>query len=600
MSAIDAPTATAPTECVARRWNDAAAVAFILLSVSLIYGARLNLLPLVGEETRWATGAREMLDSGDWIVPRQQGQVFPERPPMTMWGMAVVGSLRGSVDPIAVRLPSVIAVVLTSLLIYMYARVLLSQTAAIGAALIYATFGQVLQIGRLGESEAAFALFVSASLLVWHLGYVRGWPRLAVWSSGFAFAALAALVKGPQAPVYFVAITTVYLIVQRDWRYLFCWQSVAGAGVFVAIIATWQLPFYRATDWSSVIATWAGLAGDRIRLSGVLSHAISYPVETFVCLLPWSPLLFVLVRRGTRDLLADKQPIVTYLLVAIIVAYPTVWLAAGARGRYFMPLYPLVAVLIGFLIERCSTAKLGTSQRRAWNLFLVLWAIAIGAGGLVLGIAGLLPGDLAKSLHQPRSFCLMFAAIAASAAYILSVAFRRPTRFAPLSAVLATVTIAGFGVGGILMNVNESRWNDPTSEVEYVRSRIPADTTLFSLTEIEHRFAYYYHTPVVELPWPQSVSDMPADVEYFCFMRHGKDTADSRMAGRGRIIYYTSGRLPFAWEELAEVCVDRQPDAKFPAYVVLGRVLRPLRAELSDATKPRGTTARKPSLSQRK
>ena len=121
-----------------------------------------------------------MLATGDWVVPRQQGQVFPERPPMTMWLMAVGGQLRGDVDAIAIRLPSVIAVVLTSLLIYGYTRAFASTATALTAALVYATCGQVLQIGRRGESEAAFALFVSASLLLWHLGYIA-WLAAARW-----------------------------------------------------------------------------------------------------------------------------------------------------------------------------------------------------------------------------------------------------------------------------------------------------------------------------------------------------------------------------------------------------------------------------------
>ena len=58
--------------------------------------------------------------------------------------------------------------------------------AAFVAALAYASMGQVLQIGRMGESEALFTLLVSASLLLWHLGYMRGWPPLATWSIGFA------------------------------------------------------------------------------------------------------------------------------------------------------------------------------------------------------------------------------------------------------------------------------------------------------------------------------------------------------------------------------------------------------------------------------
>ena len=96
------------------------------------------------------------------------------------------------------------------------------------------------------------------------MGYVRGWRALAVWGIGFTFAALAALVKGPQAPVYFVAITSAYLAMKRDWRYLLNWEFAFGVTVFALIVSAWQIPFYLATDWETVIATWSGLAGDRI------------------------------------------------------------------------------------------------------------------------------------------------------------------------------------------------------------------------------------------------------------------------------------------------------------------------------------------------
>ena len=136
------------------QWIGIAAVALLIATVSTIYGVRLSRLPIVGEESRWGTAAREMLASGDWIVTRQQGHVFSERPPMTVWAIAAVGWLCGEVDPIAVRLPSVIAVVLTTLLIYGYARMCLSQFAAWTGALVYASMAQVVQIGRMGESEA--------------------------------------------------------------------------------------------------------------------------------------------------------------------------------------------------------------------------------------------------------------------------------------------------------------------------------------------------------------------------------------------------------------------------------------------------------------
>ena len=589
-----AKTASVPSNRSACRRIDLLAVAFIALSVAAIYGSRLNVQPLVGEETRWATGAREMLATGDWIVPRQQGRVFPERPPMTMWAIAVAGWLRGDVDPLAIRLPSVIAVVLTTLLIYGYTRATSSAVAATVAALVYATMGQVLQIGRQGESEALFALLVGASLLIWHLGYLRGWLPIATWTVGFTFAALAALVKGPQAPVYFVAVTGVYLAVQRDRRYLFCWQFSAGAIVFTLIVAAWQIPFYLATNWATVIATWSGLAGDRIRLSGMFAHAFTYPVETFACLLPWSPILVALAKRETRTLLVDQRPVTTFLFTALAVAYPTVWLAAGARGRYFMPLYPLVAVLIGLVIERCAFAAIGSYPRRAWHQFLTLWATFIGTSGLLIAGASLFMNEPAERFYQPRWFGIGLAVLAAAAVLLIWESYRRTSQLRPVIAVVVIATIAGTVVAGFMVNVNTARWNDPAAEIAKMKSHLPHGTNLASLSPIEHRFAYYYGDPITEVDWPISVTDIPPALKYFCFMRQPGDTATSRAAGRGRSWYTTPGTLPFEWEEIASVCVERQVyKGEPPRKVVLGRIIRPLRLATSDVTVSQSTTIKK-------
>ena len=70
------------------------------------YLPRLDYLTIRGEETRRARVAYEMLESGDWIVPRQQGEVYLSRPPLGNWLIALVGIIRGQIDLVAVRLPS--------------------------------------------------------------------------------------------------------------------------------------------------------------------------------------------------------------------------------------------------------------------------------------------------------------------------------------------------------------------------------------------------------------------------------------------------------------------------------------------------------------
>jgi 4-amino-4-deoxy-L-arabinose transferase-like glycosyltransferase len=582
------------TVAIARtRWVDVAAAALLVVIVSTIYGARLSRLPIVGEESRWGTAAREMLASGDWIVPRQQGHVFAERPPLTIWAIAVTGYLRGAVDPIAVRLPSVIAIVLTTLLIYLYGRANLSRFAAWAATLVYATMAQVLQIGRMGESEAVFTLLVAASLLLWHLAYAKRWPPLATWSLGFGFSALAALVKGPQAPIYFVAITTVYLLLRRDWRYLVSWQTAVGLVVSVAIVAAWQIPFYLAAGWQATVSMWMGLTQDRVRFAGLAQHVITFPLETFACLLPWSPILVALANRKTRALIGEHADIVKFLLTSFAVAYPTVWIAAGARGRYFMPLYPCAAVLIGMVIDRCTLAVLGSYPRRAWHQFLSLCGMLIIASGLAIGCIGALPGQSSQILWQPRWFGLAYGLLALLAGCVLWACYRAGSQAKRYVAAAVVASFMSLAFVGLWINVDVAHWNDISTAVESLRDQLPPGSQLVSFSPIEHRFAFYYPQPIAELDWPLTTSDVPPDVDYFCFMRNPGDTATSRASGRGRSVTTTPGTLPFAWEEVTSLCSERVVSGESPRSVVLGRIVRPLRAEVTDVTIPHATATQR-------
>ncbi len=172
-SASDRP---APIYTAPAGWWRERELWLLLAVVSVIYLSRLTALPICGEESRWANGALEMIATGDWIVPRQQGEVFPERPPLGSWTMAVAALVGGRMDAVAVRLPSVLAVLATATLIYGYGRRFMSRLGALGAAAAYASFGQVLQLGQLGESESLFTFLLAGALLVWHWGYAAQWP----------------------------------------------------------------------------------------------------------------------------------------------------------------------------------------------------------------------------------------------------------------------------------------------------------------------------------------------------------------------------------------------------------------------------------------
>lgn len=579
----------------AKVWREPAFYVLALL-VAAIYFSRIATLPIVGEEARWARGATQMLETGDWIVPRQQGKAFVDRPPMTSWSIAVAAMAWGDLDRVAIRLPSALAILLTSLLIYAYARSFLSSTGALVGGLAYATFGQVLQLARHGETDPLFTLCLGGALLIWHMGYLRGWSKTGTWTASYALAALASLCKGPQGPVYFVAVIVIYLAIRRDWRWLFDWRHAVGVGVFAAIIASWQVPYYLMTDWSAVRDTWFGLAKDRFLAPGLVQHLLTYPFEVLVCLLPWSPLLLMFISRKFRDSLGDLKAPAIFLATALVVTFPSVWFAAIARGRYFMPLYPCLAVLIAIVVHRCATLAADAAPHRLLKGFLLLGSLtSIGLGTAAIVLL-LLPQDVGLFSSVPPLMWIGLAALGFTTASIQVWAARDSGLTRTAVASVAFAGLVGFVYTGPAINVYRAKWHDLGPDVAELRGLVPDPDALISLGPINAGFAYHYRTFVPELPWPTRAEDLPDEVEYFFVMQYAWDTPETHSIGRGRSWESVPGRLPFDWEEVASLPMGRSLKANPEQTLVLARIRRTesvaSRPVMQDGDKPETTKLR--------
>jgi hypothetical protein len=241
-------------------------------------------------------------------------------------------------------------------------------------------------------------------------------------------------------------------------------------------------------------------------------------------------------------------------------------------------------VLISMIIERCATAVRGSHSQRAWRQFGSGWSIFIGASAIIVAGAALFQHSDPRRFYQPIWFALTYAIVAGASVGVLWTACRNSTIQQPVIAVLAICIVAGLAAAGLMINVNAGRWLDPTTDIANLKKQLPANADLVSLSPIEHRFAYYYGDAIAELDWPRALTDLPAGVDYFCFMRQPGDTAAARASGRGRTLYKTPGTLPFSWQEVATVCVERAVYDDNPRVVVIGRVERPLRAMTSDVT----------------
>jgi 4-amino-4-deoxy-L-arabinose transferase-like glycosyltransferase len=527
---------------------------------SAIYFSRIADLPIRGEETRRAMVAWEIVQTGDWIVPRQQGAPFLSRPPVGSWPIAWLTAATGDLSLVAVRLPSVLATVLTTLLVYTYSRQFLSRLGALSSGLAYSTFAQVLQLGRVAETEALFTLLVSAALLSWHHGYSRRWPAWRMWCVTYALAAVAALVKSMQAPVYLCGAVGMYLVWRRDWRTLVSRAHLAGIAAFFAILAAWQVPFYQRLGWDAVRQVWSSDVG--LRLADVsptiiVRHLATYPWQVLACLLPWSLLLPAYAWTQFRRAIGAAAPMVEFLTIAWLVALPTCWLVPNAKPRYLMPLYPLAAPLVGLVVERVfeSRAATGSMVRLGWQIF-----VSAAMGTMLLGGAAVVAASWAAhkalaDLAQPRWFALVYMAAALVAIAML---FRFRSNWSPRAGAATALILAAFmGLTASGVAVNSLKSADPQAgiEVALLKERLPKDTHLVSFGQIETMFTYHWREPVqlVAARLPRSTDELPPGCDYFCF----NGVAEKRPA------------LPFPWREDAVISCDRRANEAGPDHAVI-------------------------------
>lgn len=537
------------------QWSAEKEFWLVVTSLFVVMTVRLSDVPLRGEEPRRAEVVVEMRYFGDWVVPRQYGDPFLSRPPLHSWMLAGSESLFHSQDRWALRLPSVIAVLLTSILLYGYGRQFLGRIGATTAALAYPTCGEVLVQSQLAETEPAFVLFLAGSLLLWHWGYIGKWRPAAMWSAAYAFSALAGLCKGGLQPqVYLLGTIGVYLLWKRNLRALLSWGHLVGLMVGVAIAAAWAVPCADKVGWMTTKKIWMSDTMTRFGdwpLDEFLVHLVKLPAEVFGSLLPWGLLGGAFLIPAFRRTVFAGPDCIKFCGVAFLVAAPTIWLPPGAQTRYLVPLYPCLAVLYGAVVDWVGQVRVADA---IWRRFLVFWAAVFATFGAV-GVVGLwaFPGTALQGYVLTPGHALGYAAILLGLAAVLVMARQTMTSRALVCSVWALAAGAVAINLGPLTDSRVNRVNDLEAAVGEVRDLVPSNRCVFAVHGV-HPAVPYLLSRGVPLQPLHTVTDIPPG-SYFCFnCDHHKLPA-----------------FPFAWEQVAEVSVDRIRNPVPDCTVVIAR-----------------------------
>ena len=147
-----------------QRWWNWEDILLILLLACTLYFPGIGRIPLFDrDEPRFAQAAREMLNSGNFIVPRFDGVLRPDKPPVIYWLMDISYKFFG-VNTMAARLPSVIFGSMTLLLVYWIAGKRLGRLTGLLAALMLSVTALFFAETRLATADSVMICFTTLTM----------------------------------------------------------------------------------------------------------------------------------------------------------------------------------------------------------------------------------------------------------------------------------------------------------------------------------------------------------------------------------------------------------------------------------------------------
>ncbi len=220
------------------------------LAIVLVFGAlcfRLGHLPLLQpDEGRNAEVAREMKESGAWLVPTYNGVDYLDKPAFYFKAVALSLACFGNSET-AARLPSAAFGVGLVIMAYGFCRRVYGSRCALLAVMVVATMPLFLSNSRTVIFDIALAFFTCGAIFAGFLAEESpGGPKRSWYLVGAASAGFATLVKGPVGFLIPILVLLVFNGIQgrkSAFKRLFAPLNLL---VFFAVTLPWFIGLCRA------------------------------------------------------------------------------------------------------------------------------------------------------------------------------------------------------------------------------------------------------------------------------------------------------------------------------------------------------------------
>jgi 4-amino-4-deoxy-L-arabinose transferase-like glycosyltransferase len=327
-------------------------------------------------EPKFAVCAKNMLKTGNWLIPHWNGRIRFDKPPLVYWLQALSYSLCGYTE-FATRLPTAIA---ASAVVFMLYRLSASRKIItehgrppidLVSPVAFACSLYAVGWARSGVSDMVLCATVTASLSCFFAAYTADSKaeRFAWYMGLFASTALAVLAKGPLGAALPALIINVFLLLVDQWKSVVFYEIpwLVGLVLAASISLPWYLLIIREHGLAYVKAFFGYHNLARLT-SAVNAHSgpwYYYLACLFVGFLPWAGVLPAALARVARSFTSDltwqRAPRREQFVIFVTLWFAlTMLFFSCIRTKlfsYILPAIPAAALLIGIYFAQCSTDR---------------------------------------------------------------------------------------------------------------------------------------------------------------------------------------------------------------------------------------------------
>jgi len=299
-----------------------------------------------------------MHDSGEYLKPVFEGRIRFQKPILFYWLVLISYKILG-VSLFSARIVSVIALALTSVIIYQFTKKIFSRTYALPSALLVSGNYICYLYGRAAQTDATLILFTVLSLTSFGYGYFEAEKRNRNIALVLFYSALAFSVKGGVALCLTILPIVVFCLFNRNPGFLKKIFRPFNLVVFLFISLWHYIYMFLHFREKFISHQFSKEVSARLDWSVYqIFHHLGYYIEEFlVSMIPFSilPLLMLpLIRRNKNKTAVTRYGEKELFLLCIslsIIGFFMIFVTKPAQ-RYILPAFPFIAILITCIYNR--------------------------------------------------------------------------------------------------------------------------------------------------------------------------------------------------------------------------------------------------------